>query len=76
MAIYNHLKEFYNAKIDSSSPRLQNRILEILFKMNIKAENYLDIGCNDGTFTIKIAESIKAKNIYGVDVAEDVLKMA
>ncbi|MHA1833644.1 MAG: class I SAM-dependent methyltransferase [Candidatus Baldrarchaeia archaeon] len=74
--MHNHLKEFYNAKIDSSSPRLQNKISEILFAMNIKAENYLDIGCNDGTFTIKIAEAIQAKNMYGVDIAETILKMA
>jgi ubiquinone/menaquinone biosynthesis C-methylase UbiE len=44
--------------------------------MNVKGRNYLDIGCNDGSFTIKIAETILAKNIYGVDIAEAILKVA
>lgn len=74
--MYNYLKRFYNAKIDSSSPRLQEKILEILFRIKVNVENYLDIGCNDGAFTIKIAEVVQAKNIYGVDIADEGLRIA
>lgn len=36
----------------------------------------LDLGCFDGSATIRIASSIGAKNIFGVDLAEDALKRA
>jgi len=74
--MYNWLEDFYRTKLDSSSVRLQNKILKILSAMSLEVKNYLDIGCNDGSFTVKIAETIQAENIYGVDIAEVILKKA
>jgi len=44
--------------------------------MSMKAEKYLDIGCGDGSFTVKVAEIFGARQIYGVDVADETLNDA
>lgn len=35
-----------------------------------KVTKYLDVGCNDGRLTLKLAKELKIKEIYGVDVTE------
>lgn len=50
-----------------------NEYNNIQFKLISIAENkvgckFLDIGCNDGEFTLEFAKKIKAKEVYGVDV--------
>lgn len=37
---------------------------------------FLDIGCNDGEFTLEFAKKIKAKEMYGVDVYEPAIAEA
>jgi len=41
-----------------------------------KPQKYLDLGCGDGSFTLKVAEVLNASEIYGVDVASEVLSQA
>lgn len=40
-----------------------------LFKKDSGA-NFLDLGCDDGTLSTKLAKTIDTANIYGVDVAD------
>ena len=52
-------------------------ILDIIRDINFKnVENFIDLGCDDGTFTLKVAEEVKAKEIYGVDISKEALKKA
>jgi len=50
----------------------QREILKILKdflnKNLVKAEKYLDLGCNDGSFTLKVAELLNAREVYGIDI--------
>ena len=50
------------------------KVLEILSKL--KAERLLDIGCGDGNFTMLMARSCGAKEVYGVDISEKGIEMA
>lgn len=45
-----------------------------LLEKNIQA-NLLDLGCDDGCFTIKLAEKIDIKNIYGVEIIDERIKV-
>lgn len=38
--------------------------------------NFLDLGCDDGVLTKKLAEKIDTKNIYGVEIVDERIKMA
>lgn len=49
-------------------------VLNILLKHKIKAKRYLDIGCGDAVFTLKIAETVKASEIYGIDISKKDVK--
>ena len=40
----------------------------------LKAERYLDLGCADGSLTVIVAKILGAKEVYGVDISEDVHK--
>ena len=50
------------------------KVLEILSKL--KAERLLDIGCGDGNFTMLMAKTCGAKDVYGVDISEKGVEMA
>ena len=47
-------------------------ILRICNENNIEFNDYLDIACGTGNVTVRIAKHFK--NIYGVDLSEDMLK--
>ena len=36
----------------------------------------MDIGCGDGNFTVLMAKSLRAKEVYGVDISEKGVEMA
>jgi len=50
--------------------------LEVLRRVNVKAEVMLDLGCNNGAVTIEIAKAVRAREVYGVDIDENVLRLA
>jgi 2-polyprenyl-3-methyl-5-hydroxy-6-metoxy-1,4-benzoquinol methylase len=52
----------------------QLNILKLL--KGIRANNLLDIGCSDGSFTIECAMTIGAKKLYGIEIAEEEAKKA
>jgi 2-polyprenyl-3-methyl-5-hydroxy-6-metoxy-1,4-benzoquinol methylase len=52
----------------------QNVLLSYLEKEN--GSMILDVGCNDGNLTVKAAEVIETKNLYGIDLNQDALEKA
>ncbi len=52
----------------------QQKIMEIA--EDIDDGRLLDIGCNDGSFSIEIADHIKAKEIYGIEIDANIAKKA
>ena len=51
--------------------KLQDRHLKVLeILQRLKAERFLDIGCGDGNFTVLMAKTCGAKDVYGVDISE------
>jgi ubiquinone/menaquinone biosynthesis C-methylase UbiE len=47
----------------------QESFLEVLKKINVVNGPILDVGCHGGTFTKKILDKLKSKEIYGVDIS-------
>lgn len=53
---YAVIRAFYKDKIEGGAhDNLRRRILQALRDMNVRARRYLDIGCADGSFTLKVA---------------------
>jgi 2-polyprenyl-3-methyl-5-hydroxy-6-metoxy-1,4-benzoquinol methylase len=51
------------------------RNIELLFEKNDNAF-FLDLGCDDGLITKRMAINIETKNIYGIDVIDERLNLA
>ena len=59
---------------ESAAKSNQDNILKLLPR---KPEaNFLDLGCGDGTWTLKVAERIGTKNIYGIEIVDDLIMKA
>jgi ubiquinone/menaquinone biosynthesis C-methylase UbiE len=53
------------------------KVLPIFSKFAAKETNtFLDVGCGDGEFTIKLAQKLHLKKIYGVDISVEAVKIA
>ena len=50
------------------------KVLEILSSFSF--ERILDVGCGDGNFTKLMARACKAKEVYGIDISEEALRIA
>lgn len=64
-----------NNGVTNSIPRVFET-LKILKNLRVKAHSYLDLGCNDGQVTEKIARVVEAKEIYGIDIDSEALMYA
>lgn len=51
-------------------PRFR-KVLEIAAKLG--GERLLDIGCGDGSFTVLLKEALKAKEVFGIEIAPEVI---
>jgi len=52
---------------------VHKEVLRVLKSKAIKAQRYLDIGCNNGAFTMEVIKVVRAKEVYGVDILDEVL---
>ena len=73
---YGEFAKIYDELIneDINYDEMVERILEICNSYNIELNDYLDIACGTGNVTIRVAKYFK--NIYGVDLSEDMLREA
>jgi len=62
-------------KIYTNAVNLNYKNILVLFKINKKAQ-FLDLGCDDGTFTMKIAKKINTTKVYGVEIVKERIAMA
>jgi len=51
-------------------------VSRIISERKVKASVYLDIGCNDGSITERMAQMVDAKEVYGVDIDDVALDKA
>ncbi len=51
-------------------------IVNVLKSTKLSVNNFVDIGCGDGSNTLLISRSINATNVYGVDFDDKYLKIA
>jgi len=53
------------------------RILDLVRDLkHTNIENFIDLGCDDGTLTILVAKEVNAKEVYGVDISNEALEKA
>lgn len=72
-------KEFYieNRYEFPGDTLLNNRIFTTVnFLKQYNFKTMLDIGCNDGTITKIMAEAVKVKDIFGLEINEDCVEKA
>ena len=65
------------AKIDPKTLdyRLQ-KVLDIIYKHRISANNILDFGCGDGGFSLVLQERLGSKDVYGLDISSEAIEKA
>lgn len=70
---YGEFAKIYDELIneDINYDNMVNRILKVCTENNIEFNNYLDIACGTGNVTIRLAKSFK--EVYAVDLSEDML---
>lgn len=73
---YGDFAKIYDELIneDINYDEMVDCILRICNENNIEFNDYLDIACGTGNVTVRIAKHFK--NIYGVDLSEDMLREA
>ena len=73
---YGEFAKIYDELIneDINYDEMVERIIEICNSYNLELNDYLDIACGTGNVTIRVAKYFK--NIYGVDLSEDMLREA
>ncbi len=73
---YEELSRIYDELIyeDINYEEMVSRIINICEEKNIVFEDYLDLGCGTGNVTVLLAKMFK--NIYAVDLSEDMLRAA
>lgn len=68
------MKKFLE-KMYSNAVDLNHKNIFSLFEKNENAY-FLDLGCDDGILTMKMAEKIGTKNIFGVEIVDERIKQA
>lgn len=53
---------------------IHNTVLDLLGRRRIRAKRYLDVGCGDCSFTLRLAEAVGAVEVYGVDISDVYVK--
>lgn len=73
---YGEFAKIYDELIneDINYDEMIDRIIEICRENDIEFDDYLDIACGTGNVTIRLAKYFK--NIYAVDLSEDMLREA
>ena len=68
------LKEIFH-KMNSNSVNLRKKIILNMLDDDPEAK-ILDLGCDEGSWSIKLKEKINSKQIYGIDIIDQRLKEA
>ncbi len=62
--------------MNANAINLRKKIILDLFSNKNPKAKILDLGCDEGTWTLKIANKVNTKNVYGIDIVEQRLKEA
>lgn len=73
---YGEFAKIYDDLIneDINYDNMVSRIIEICNENNIECKDYLDVACGTGNVTVRLAKHFK--DIYAVDLSEDMLREA
>ncbi len=61
--------------MSSELPRVREAV-KLLIRHGIRANVYVDLGCNDGSIAVEVAKVVGAKNIYCIDIDRNALAKA
>jgi len=68
------MKKIFSRMYENARRLNDRNILKLLQK---KSDcNLLDLGCDDGTWTMQLANMLDTKNIFGIEVVDDRIKIA
>lgn len=68
------LKQCFIKMFDNAMSLNKKNILDFLEKN--EDVKFLDLGCDEGTWTINLAKKIGTRNVYGIDIIDEKLKIA
>ena len=73
---YGEFAKIYDELIyeDINYDEMAQYIIKICNERNIKLDDYLDLACGTGNVTVRLAKNFK--NVYAVDLSEDMLREA
>lgn len=79
--VMNYKHTFYKNHFGKAKEMLKlhspaKKVLKIIYEKGIKARSLLDIGCGDGTVTIKLRHALQSKEVYGIDISDEALRIA
>lgn len=72
--MFHIFKKYLLSLIDTGYKANGEAILNFL-DINPKA-SLLDLGCNDGSWTVELAKKVKTKDVWGLDIVDDQLRSA
>ncbi|PAA92764.1 hypothetical protein BOX15_Mlig005655g2, partial [Macrostomum lignano] len=80
VAIYGNFRADYNRQTRGASEfnigQMQDDRLQLLQQDWYTGRDVLDIGCNDGVFSMRIAEAMGIKSLTGLDIDEELVRTA
>lgn len=69
---YGNYSRYYGYRCEKNTE--DGRLVALREHLNLfKDKDCLDIGCNDGTFTLAVAQSLSVKSIIGIDIDKDLI---
>uniref|UniRef100_A0A1I8HY77 RNA methyltransferase n=2 Tax=Macrostomum lignano TaxID=282301 RepID=A0A1I8HY77_9PLAT len=80
VAMYGNFRADYNRQTRGASEfnigQMQDDRLQLLQQDWYTGRDVLDIGCNDGVFSMRIAEAMGVKSLTGLDIDEELVRTA
>ncbi len=70
------LSRFLNGLYDRASRLNRANIIELVRESGGDGGSLLDLGCDDGSWTMELAKACKARSVFGVEKVEDAARRA
>lgn len=74
--IYNKIAPLYDSVFGRSCHDAYELVLDVIEKYGLNFNSLLDVGCGTGTLLSSISSRTNARELYGIDPSENMIKIA